>query len=184
VIRKKICNKETLSKVRKLLEGVVENGTAMNIRDSYYKIAGKTGTAQNIKNGRYTKNYYTSFAGYFPAENPKYSCIVVIDEPKGFRQYGSNVAAPVFKEIADKIYAQDIEIHTPMPEVAYAHQGIFPVIQAGHRDDLLLISDILGINHLAKTNEDWVRAQRKDNAVLWTTKSAKGAKGVWGRMRN
>ena len=169
VIRKKICNKETLSKVRKLLEGVVENGTAMNIRDSYYKIAGKTGTAQNIKNGRYTKNYYTSFAGYFPAENPKYSCIVVIDEPKGFRQYGSNVAAPVFKEIADKIYAQDIEIHTPMPEVAYAHQGIFPVIQAGHRDDLLLISDILGINHLAKTNEDWVRAQRKDNAVLWTT---------------
>ena len=51
------------------------------------------------------KEYYTSFAGYFPAEAPRYSCIVVIDDPKGYQIYGSDVSAPVFKEIADKIYS-------------------------------------------------------------------------------
>ena len=68
-----------------------------------YKIAGKTGTAKKVKNGRYVREYYTSFAGYFPAEEPRYSCIVVIDNPKGYQIYGSDVSAPVFKEIADKI---------------------------------------------------------------------------------
>ena len=70
--------------------------------NSKYKIAGKTGTSQKLKNGKYVKDYSTSFVGYFPADNPKYSCIVVVDSPKGFRKEGSNVAAPVFKEIADK----------------------------------------------------------------------------------
>ena len=152
-----------------MLEGVVEHGTAKNIKNSHYQIAGKTGTAQKIVNGRYIRKYNTSFVGYFPAHDPQYSCIIVIDQPKGFRQYGSNVAAPVFKEIADKIYARDLEMHVPYMVEAHENDGVFPVIKAGNREDLQNICDELSIPNQAKTNEDWVKAQRQDNAVLWTT---------------
>jgi len=169
VLKRKICSSKTLKEVRALLEGVVENGTAKNIKNSYYKIAGKTGTAQKIVNGRYIKKYNTSFVGYFPAKAPQYSCIIVIDKPKGFRQYGSNVAAPVFKEIADKIYARDLKMHEPYVVQRKVNEGIFPVIKAGNREDLQKICDELSIPNQASTDEDWVIAQRKDNAVLWTT---------------
>jgi cell division protein FtsI (penicillin-binding protein 3) len=169
VLKSKICSNSTLKEVRSMLEGVVENGTAKNINNAYYKIAGKTGTAQKIVNGRYIKQYNTSFVGYFPADNPQYSCIIVIDKPKGFRQYGSNVAAPVFKEIADKIYARDIEMHLPYKTDGKEQEGVFPLIRAGNREDLQKICDELSIPNQALTNEEWVMAQRKDNAVLWTT---------------
>ena len=169
VLKRKICSGKTLKEVRALLEGVVENGTAKNIKNSYYKIAGKTGTAQKIVDGRYIKKYNTSFVGYFPAKAPQYSCIIVIDKPKGFRQYGSNVAAPVFKEIADKIYARDLKMHEPYVVQHKVNEGIFPVIKAGYREDLQKICDELSIPNQASTEEDWVIAQRKDNAVLWTT---------------
>ena len=169
VIKRKVCSSKTLKEVRSLLEGVVENGTANNINNSYYKIAGKTGTAQKIVNGRYIKKYNTSFVGYFPADNPQYSCIIVIDKPKGFRQYGSNVAAPVFKEIADKIYARDLEMHDVYVAQRNENKGVFPVIKAGNREDLQKICTELSIPNKAITTDDWVKAQRKDNAVLWTT---------------
>lgn len=169
VLKRKICSTKTLKQVKPLLEGVVENGTASNIKNSHYKIAGKTGTAQKIVNGRYTKQYNTSFVGYFPADNPQYSCIIVIDKPKGVRQYGSSVAAPVFKEIADKIYARDLKMHQKYIADASSHPGIFPVIRAGNRSDLQKICNELAIPNQATTADDWVKAQRKDNAVLWTT---------------
>jgi len=169
VIKQKICSSKTLKEVKSLLEGVVENGTASNIKNSYYKIAGKTGTAQKIVDGRYIRQYNTSFVGYFPAKDPQYSCIVVIDKPKGFRQYGSNVAAPVFKEIADKIYARDLKMHAPYIAQIEENEGVFPVIKAGFREDLQKICDELSIPNQTTTNEEWVKAQRKDNAVLWTT---------------
>ena len=169
VIKRNICSSSTLKEVKTLLEGVVENGTARNINNSYYKIAGKTGTAQKIINGRYTRNYNTSFAGYFPADEPKFSCIVIIDSPKGFRQYGSNVAAPVFKEIADKIYALDLELHDTFYAEQSQNEGIFPVIRAGNREDLEFICRELAIPNQSLSSEDWVKAKVKENAVLWTT---------------
>jgi len=167
-LKRNICSDKTLSDVRSLLEGVVERGTASNINDSPFKIAGKTGTAQVIRNGRYTHKYYTSFVGYFPADKPMYSCIVVINEPKGVFQYGSSVAAPVFKEIADMIYAQNIEVHDPY-QFAKAEKGIFPVIKVGNKEELEKICDRLSIQYKNSTEEEWVRTQIKDNAVLWTT---------------
>jgi cell division protein FtsI (penicillin-binding protein 3) len=104
VLQRSICSPSTLQFIRKALEGVVENGTAKNIKDPYYKIAGKTGTSQIYKDGQYSKLYQSSFVGYFPAEKPQYSCIVLINEPTSGAYYGSEVAAPVFKEIADRIY--------------------------------------------------------------------------------
>ncbi|RZK97672.1 MAG: cell division protein, partial [Pedobacter sp.] len=76
VLKDRICTEQTVEKVKKMLEGVVERGTAKNISNAIYSIAGKTGTAQKIVNKQYTKSYYTSFVGYFPADKPKYSCIV------------------------------------------------------------------------------------------------------------
>jgi len=107
VLNPSICSNQTLSKVKLMLENVVneEGGTAYNIKSDIFKIAGKTGTCQ-IDYDTENVQYVSTFVGYFPADKPKYSCIVVIHKPnkqKGY--YGSTVAAPVFKKIADKIYS-------------------------------------------------------------------------------
>jgi len=151
---------------------VVEEGTASNIRNSPYPIAGKTGTSQKLINGKYTKKYYTSFAGYFPADAPKYSCIVVIDNPKGFRQYGSDVAAPVFKEIADKLYAQDLQLHEPIPDTYYVDESVFPVIRAGNAEELQLICNEFGISNHAKDQSEWVKTYTAANSVYWVNNTA------------
>ena len=117
VVNPKIASDETLSKIRKVLENVVVRGTANNIYSSNFSMAGKTGTAKKyllkhkdengntVAAGYSNKHYVASFAGFFPAENPKYSCIVVIHDPKKEKgYYGATVAGPVFKEIAQKIY--------------------------------------------------------------------------------
>ena len=83
VINSKICSSGTLGKLKILLEGVVERGTAKNIRGTHYRIAGKTGTAQILENGKYTRKYITSFVGYFPAHAPRYSAMVLIKNPRG-----------------------------------------------------------------------------------------------------
>ena len=167
VTNKAICSTVTLSKLRRLLEGVVESGTAKNINNAQYKIAGKTGTAVTLKNGRYQKAYMTSFAGYFPAENPEYSCIVIIENPKGVWQYGSSVAAPVFKEIADKIYAKDIEMHLALDNEYNPEYGIFPLIRSGYKADLQFICNDLGISNYSNEEGDWVKTKVADNAVEW-----------------
>lgn len=105
VLVENICSKSTLSAVQKLLQGVVENGTGTVLQNPLYKVAAKTGTAQ-MNYGRGQKiTYRASIVGYFPAENPRYSCIVMITSPQGGRYYGGSVAGPVFNDIAQKIYA-------------------------------------------------------------------------------
>ncbi len=106
VINPKICSQETIDKVRALMKNVVKNGTATNIYNKNYELAGKTGTCQTEYWTGNTK-YISSFAGYFPADNPEYSCIVVIHKPnKHIGYYGNIVAAPVFEKIAHKIYTK------------------------------------------------------------------------------
>jgi cell division protein FtsI (penicillin-binding protein 3) len=113
VINPAICTPATLQMARSLLEGVVTNGTAKTLKDSTYKIAGKTGTAlvAEGEKGYSGKKYNASFVGYFPADNPKYSCIIVVNRPEAGKIYGGAVAAPVFKEIANKVYATQLDIH-------------------------------------------------------------------------
>ncbi|WP_113924073.1 penicillin-binding protein [Cognataquiflexum aquatile] len=171
VVRRSIASSKTIDQLKELLEGVVENGTAKNVYTEEYKIAGKTGTAQKLIGGRYTQRYYTSFAGYFPADNPKYSAIVVIDSPKGFAAYGGDVSAPVFKEIADKIFAQDLELNEKENDKTYltSNSGTFPMIQAGKMDELQMICNKFGIsNHVSgETEEEWVKSTPVNNAVIW-----------------
>jgi len=112
VIDPSICSKQTVNKVRQLMANVVskEHGTGHRLYSDNFSMAGKTGTAQkNYASKDPDKfGYISSFSGYFPAENPKYSCIVVIHEPdKSVGYYGADVAGPVFKSIAQKIYANN-----------------------------------------------------------------------------
>ena len=167
-VRSRICSRSTLKSLHSLLEGVVERGTAVNMKTPHYRIAGKTGTAQKIENGRYTRKYYTSFVGYFPADKPKYSCIVVIDDPKGFRQYGSNVAGPVFREISDRIYAQDLQLHPsdPLPAMV-KEEADFPLIRAGMREELDLICSELKVPYRSDSDADWVRTRIDEDVVVW-----------------
>jgi len=171
VINPSICSDETIRKVHEILEGVVENGTAKNLRNDNFKIAGKTGTAQ-IANEKYgykqgsEVSYQASFVGYFPAENPKYSCIVVINSPTSSIYYGNLVAGPVFKEIADKVYATslfwDEQQYFNIPD-AYDP----PYTKNGNFDDLKSIFERFNI---AAINEDvvseWVVTVKQDSTIL------------------
>ena len=148
-----------------LLEGVVENGTADNIKHSNYKIAGKTGTAKKVLNGKYINRYYTSFAGFFPSEDPKFSCIVVIDNPKKYRIYGSDVAAPVFKEIADKIFISDEKYFAEMKNEELKFS--FPQIRSGFKKDLVYLSNNLALSNHSTNESEWVRTKLVDNSIYW-----------------
>ena len=107
VINPQICSKETVLKLQQLLKNVVqkEHGTGHKLYSEKFSMAGKTGTCQKDYSNKDQLNYISSFSGYFPADNPKYSCIVVIHEPdKSVGYYGADVSGPVFKKIAQKIY--------------------------------------------------------------------------------
>jgi cell division protein FtsI (penicillin-binding protein 3) len=140
IVNPKIASETALRKVRKVLENVVVRGTASNIYSSNFSMAGKTGTAKKYlpkhidKNGEKVaagysnKRYVASFAGFFPADNPKYSCIVVIHDPKKEKgYYGATVAAPVFKEIAQKIYTT-----TPLDSEVVSEKARFAEIEKAY----------------------------------------------------
>jgi len=110
VIHPQICSQETIDQVKVMMENVVRRGTADNIYDPNFSMAGKTGTCQT---DYWTDNtqYVSSFVGYFPADQPKYSCIVVIHKPnKKLGYYGNIVAAPVFERIARKVYTETPQV--------------------------------------------------------------------------
>lgn len=115
VLVESLCSPSTIARLKLMMEGVVENGTATNLSTTEYKIAGKTGTAQlntpgkGYKSGKMT--YQASFVGYFPAEEPKYSCMVAVFAPSNNVYYGNRVAGPIFREIADKVYSIQPEMH-------------------------------------------------------------------------
>lgn len=162
----KVCSNKTLAQLKILLEGVVENGTAMSLKNAYYRIAGKTGTAQILKNGRYEKKYITSFVGYFPAHAPKYTAIVLIKNPRGIYQYGNNVAGPVFKDIADNIYSRDLNLHAPMNEKVAKEFEAVPVVRAGRHEEVAMLCNELGVSNHSATDEEWVRASKEATSVM------------------
>jgi cell division protein FtsI (penicillin-binding protein 3) len=164
VINDKICSKKTLEKARQMLEGVVENGTANNLKHANYKIAGKTGTAQIANANRAYRvegkvSYQASFVGYFPADNPKYSCIVVVNAPSNNVYYGNLVAGPIFKEIADKVYSTNLEIHKPlMLESPLLSRSPIPYSKNGYYHDLEKVFKGLNVATVSKSEtKEWVK---------------------------
>ncbi|MDA0313690.1 MAG: penicillin-binding protein [Bacteroidetes bacterium] len=167
VIREAIASPKTIAQLQELLLGVVEYGTARNIKNPNYKVAGKTGTAQKYINGKYQEIYYTSFVGYFPADRPKYSMIVVIDNPKGPATFGGDVSAPVFKAIADKIFATDLDLNVVnsskiLPKVPSAK---FPYVATGKGEELQSIFDYLKLPLKFPSQEDWVAASTSTGQI-------------------
>lgn len=150
VLTDDFCSKETLNKVKSMLEGVVENGTARSLSESPYKIAGKTGTVQinYADKNRQKMQYQASFVGYFPADNPKYSCIVVINNPQKNRVHGGELAAPVFKEIGDKVFATLLKdyIVKDDTEETLNQRAVNPLIASGYGQDIKDVYDYLGID--------------------------------------
>ncbi len=135
VLNPSICSEKTIGILQDLLERVVISGTATNIYSDKYSCAGKTGTAQIAQGGSYGTEYRASFVGYFPSENPKYSCIVVVTKPKkeiGF--YGNVVAAPVFKELRDALFAEEaVEVPVFAEDIIHSYVGTYEEINALHQ---------------------------------------------------
>ncbi|MEC9209487.1 MAG: penicillin-binding protein [Bacteroidota bacterium] len=172
VINPAICSGSTIDKVMPLLIGVIEKGTAQNIKSNQYQIAGKTGTTVLNYAGRKEgeeKIYQASFAGFFPAENPKYSCIVVINNPKNEQVYGGKVAAPIFKELADKVFAFDMDIHNAIsaPDIVKN----LPKVKEGEVNKTSLVLKSLGISNkqpselLANKIEDDLQSGKMPNLI-------------------
>jgi cell division protein FtsI (penicillin-binding protein 3) len=173
VINPRVCSKKTIDQVREALEGVVENGTASNLRNADYKIAGKTGTAQ-IANKNYGYSYNSrvshqaSFVGYFPADNPQYSCIVVVNAPTQHVYYGNLVAGPIFKEVADKVYANSLDMHEELKqqETFFASSAI-PYSKHGEKRTIEKVFKELGVPMISNArDEDWIATRTLDTAVV------------------
>ncbi len=139
VIHPQICSQETIDKVKEMMLNVVRRGTADNIYDENFSMAGKTGTCQTEYWTDNTK-YISSFVGYFPADEPKYSCIVVVHKPnkkKGY--YGNIVAAPVFERIARKIYTdtpvvEEVNFADHLPKVEAEYERYYAKANKEHSE--------------------------------------------------
>ena len=156
VLNEHIASPRTIDTVKSMMKGVVIRGTAKALRDTEYGIAGKTGTAQlyNVQKkaykwinaeGKWERDYNVTFVGFFPADNPVYSCIVVISKAKGRFYSAGKVAAPAFKEIADRVYATKIkgliEVEPQTHRDAEYHFDTNPILY-----DPMVVPDLRGMN--------------------------------------
>jgi cell division protein FtsI (penicillin-binding protein 3) len=182
VIDNSICSNSTLEKVRELLESTVHDGyvtdengkrhkeglrgTAWNLKSPIYKIAGKTGTAQiaDENRGYKTKKYQASFVGYFPAEEPRYSCIVVINSPNYYTYYGNLVAGPVFKEISDKVYARTFALNE---DDKHASETLkLPYSLHGDYEETMEVMDEFDLPvESSNPNSNWILTHKTDSII-------------------
>jgi len=169
IIDSQICSQETIDIVKKMMEGVVTDGTAKNIKSDNFKIAGKTGTAQmNYGSDSTSVSYHASFVGYFPAEDPEYSCIVSIYEPKRGGFYGNVVAGPVFKEIANKIYASNPKYHRFTSN--FTISSSIPLSKKGNKNETESVYHWLQIITDAKkvAQTEWIISSAEDLKVVYS----------------
>lgn len=156
-----------------MLQGVVNYGTATNIRSNSYKIAGKTGTAQvaQAQHGYQTESgisYQASFAGFFPADDPAYSCIVVIHNPQGYIFYGSHVAAPVFKEIADKMFAAQMFMPTSVEHAPVLAN--LPTFKNAYLNDMKEIYSAFNANFYTVPKTLFAESEGRADTVIFKEK--------------
>ncbi len=165
VLRNSIASRKTIKTVHEMLKGVVERGTAMNIKNTPYKIAGKTGTAQTLKNGVYQQTYLASFAGFFPADNPLYSCLVMVYGAKT-GLYGNVVAGTVVKDIADRLYAAEFKKGNTLQTTEVKLTENMPYSKGGKADDMKEVLHKLKIPHSPiQSDAEWVSASAQENNI-------------------
>lgn len=179
IIKRNLVEEKTVNYVKQLLESVVagKNGTAKNIKPEHYSIAGKTGTAiinyRAYRDRGEAKKYRSSFAGYFPADKPVYSCIVVVTNPRvGF--YGGRVAAPVFKEIADKCYSKIIDVHHAINDSARVYKGDkMPDLQVGFKSDFKTLVEGLAMPYKDASTTRWAVSRIEQDTLALVTRNIK-----------
>lgn len=176
VINEQIASESTIKKMQALLEGVFTEGTGKSLASKYFRIAGKTGTAQvaDGNKGYAKRQYQSSFCGYFPADHPKYSLIVVINDPKG-AYYAALVAGPPFKEIADRIYASDMELTKDMNTHLVGNTNP-PEAKAGKSKEVKRVYQALGIKTLYAAKGDYFNSIDTSNGLVYQEYSS--VKGI------
>ncbi|MDX1407328.1 MAG: penicillin-binding protein, partial [Saprospiraceae bacterium] len=169
-----VASRQTIALARELLEGVVLRGTASNHRSQHVQFAGKTGTAviEYYKKSADRKKYQGSFAGYFPADDPQYSCLVMIYNPKGSEYYGGDVALPAFVQIAEGVMAlsprktsiegSDTESNSNLPPVKFAY-----------KTDIREIGEALNVRFDQVADSEWVALENEQRNAL-TARSMDG----------
>lgn len=169
VINPMIASRETIKKAQSMLEGVCLYGTGKSVNSEYFNVAGKTGTARvATSSAGYSEGMYlASFAGYFPADDPKYSLIVTFNNPRG-GYYGASVAGPVFKEIAEKVYA--FQMLTDQPENDDDNQKlVMPDIKKGQTEDLQEVISALKLKHIkGDPDSQWANIEVDEDVVRLT----------------
>ncbi|MGB4901883.1 MAG: penicillin-binding protein [Saprospiraceae bacterium] len=169
VLEDKICSKATLNFALDLLKSTVDSGgTARALKNDLYSIAGKTGTAvTNYFKGDISegKKYQASFTGFFPAEDPTYSCIVVIYEPKVNGFYGASAAMPVFKEIADYCIASQFILPSEMADEEKPMTTNPNIRAGGYATDLRTILHFSGVRFENNCISEWGIVQPDENRL-------------------
>ncbi len=175
-VKGRIASRKNIKSAQRLLRAVVDStyGTAYAYRSDQFSYAGKTGTTQlgyqRLENKTKVRGYQASFAGYFPAENPVYSCMILISSPKDGGYYGSQVALPVFKEIAEKTFRTNLELYPVVNEtpIADLDKRRMPDFDAGHVGDMKSVLRSLGVKYHNRSDEDWaiIRANEPDSLKL------------------
>lgn len=163
VIADSICKKTTRDEIHRVLKGVVNNGTGRRLSKTSYGIAGKSGTAElgyDSEDG--VIQHRASFVGYFPADEPKYSCIVVISKPKGARTHGGDLAAPVFRDLSDRVVGTRIALS----KVGQSNDKKIPKMTFGNRDSYLAISNSLGLN-LNIPSSLWIKMKENKDSLMF-----------------
>jgi cell division protein FtsI (penicillin-binding protein 3) len=169
VIINSIASRSTIRKAKSMMEGVVQHGTATNLKNANYQIAGKTGTAQIAKDkSGYRQgsriSYQASFVGYFPAQNPLYSCIVVVNAPSNGVYYGNLVAGAVFKEISDKVYATSFFRDYTAEKVDDKKLNA-PEAGNGLRIDIDEVLSSLDVRYRRTSDNDWVATRESGDTI-------------------
>lgn len=174
VLKQSICSKRVLDACQSMLKRVADpegNGTAQYVfAKSPYRVAGKTGTARIAGPNGYDGRYRASFAGYFPAESPRYSCIVVIADTKSGVYYGSSIAGPVFRELANKVYATDPSFHTTSAGLL-AEKCKLPGSKDGAQTDLIQLYQAFEMPYQGNSSGDWVTVTTSDSVAVLRPRS-------------
>ncbi|MBL6866209.1 MAG: transpeptidase family protein, partial [Flavobacteriales bacterium] len=174
VLKHSICSKRVLDACQSMLKRVADpegNGTAQYVfAKSPYRVAGKTGTARIAGPNGYDGRYRASFAGYFPAESPRYSCIVVIADTKSGVYYGSSIAGPVFRELANKVYATDPSFHTTSAGLL-AEKCKLPGSKDGAQTDLIQLYQAFEMPYQGNSSGDWVTVTTSDSVAVLRPRS-------------
>jgi len=181
VLNQSIASEGTIERAQELLAEVVRTGTARKLKSPKYDFSGKTGTAQinyNVRNKRSRKKvgYRSSFVGYFPSKQPKYSCIVIITDPKQNGIYGADVAGPVFREIMDNVFYLKPGLHQALNNYKKPklENKDLPSSFAGNLEDMKLVLNTLKVPYIVDSKEEMMTTSIVRNDSIFLIDRPKG----------